>query len=149
MGKKRQCIVAKGDIFTDIHTQNTPPPSFVDDLLNRDNGIVGSRSIVEEHHDKRKRGARTIVVLPPRGTSSLFLFATGCCRREGRACFGREEALSFCARGIGIPKTLFCCATNGEESYEFKVAPRKVAETTRRAHASTSKSASRQKQHLL
>ena len=138
VGKKRQ--EWQREIFLRISTHTHTPPRLLDDGIHIEITESSSRRSRRAPRQKNKRRTRD-----RRWASSSFLFATGWIsrrrRREGRACFGERKRFLSARVELEFQKLFVLQRT--EESYEF-VAPRKVAETTRRAHASTSKSASRQ-----
>ena len=137
VGKKRQ--EWQREIFLRISTHTHSPPVFWTTLYIE---ITESSSRRSRRAPRQKKKRRT---RDRRWASSFFLFATGWIsrrrRREGRACFGERKRFLSARVELEFQKLFVLQRT--EESYEF-VAPRKVAETTRRAHASTSKSASGQ-----
>ena len=140
VGKKRQ--EWQREIFLRISTHtHTSPPRLLDDGIQIEITESSSRRRRRAPRQKNKRRTRD-----RRWTSSFFFvcefgWISRRRRREGRACFGERKRFLSARVELEFQKLFVLQRT--EESYEF-VAPRKVAETTRRAHASTSKSASGQ-----
>ena len=109
VGKKRQ--EWQREIFLRISTHTHTPPRLLDDGIHIEITESSSRRSRRAPRQKNKRRTRD-----RRWTSSFFCLRvwvdlSPSSTRRARV-LRREEALSFCARGIGIPKT-FCFATNG------------------------------------